>query len=41
MRDVGVPAQEDQYPHYERYIADLIERRGLEPAYGTLRRGRP
>jgi Phytanoyl-CoA dioxygenase (PhyH) len=39
MQDVGVAASEDQYPHYERYIADVIERRGLEPAYGTIRRG--
>jgi Phytanoyl-CoA dioxygenase (PhyH) len=40
MQDVGVPAREDQYPRYERYIADLIEKTGLEPAYGTLRKGR-
>ena len=39
MQDVGAGAREDEYEQYERFVADLIEREGLELAYGTLRRG--
>jgi Phytanoyl-CoA dioxygenase (PhyH) len=39
MEDVGVEARQDQYPHYERFIADEIDRRRLAPAYGTIGKG--
>jgi hypothetical protein len=39
MNDAGADARSDEYPLYERFIADEIERRGLEPAYGTIRKG--
>jgi hypothetical protein len=39
MKDVGAEPREDEYPRYERFVADMIERRGLEPSYGTLRKG--
>ena len=37
--DFGVEAKWDNYPNYEAYVADVIEREGLEPAYGTIRKG--
>jgi hypothetical protein len=37
--DFGVEAKWENYPSYEQYIADLIEREGLEPHYGTINRG--
>jgi len=39
MQDVGVEADYSDYPHYERHIADLIEREGLEPSYATINKG--
>jgi hypothetical protein len=39
MEDVGAEAGRDHYAQYERFIADLIEREGLEPRYGTIRKG--
>jgi Phytanoyl-CoA dioxygenase (PhyH) len=39
MQDVGVTADHSDYPHYERYIAELIEREGLEPHYATIKKG--
>ena len=39
MEDVGAEARYEDYPRYERFVADMIERKGLEPAYGTLRKG--
>jgi ectoine hydroxylase-related dioxygenase (phytanoyl-CoA dioxygenase family) len=37
--DFGVEAKWDNYPNYEEYVADVIEREGLEPAYGTIKKG--
>jgi hypothetical protein len=37
--DIGLDATWDDYPDYEQYVADLIEREKLEPAYGTIRKG--
>jgi hypothetical protein len=39
MKDVGAEARADEYPLYEQFVAAEIERRGLEPAYGTIRKG--
>jgi Phytanoyl-CoA dioxygenase (PhyH) len=39
MNDVGAHADPDEYPEYERFIAEWIERHGLEPHYATLRKG--
>jgi hypothetical protein len=39
MKDVGAESRYADYPQYERFVADEIERRGLEPAYGTIRKG--
>jgi len=39
MEDVGVEARRERYADYERFIADLIAERGLEPRYGTIRKG--
>jgi ectoine hydroxylase-related dioxygenase (phytanoyl-CoA dioxygenase family) len=39
MQTVGVKADYSDYPHYERYIADVIEREGLEPRYATIKKG--
>jgi hypothetical protein len=39
MQDVGATPSADEYPQYERFVSDLIEREGLEPAYGTVRKG--
>jgi ectoine hydroxylase-related dioxygenase (phytanoyl-CoA dioxygenase family) len=37
--DIGLEAKWDDYPDYEQYVADLIVRESLEPAYGTIRKG--
>ena len=37
--DFGVEAKWENYPSYEHYVADLIERQGLEPEYGTVKKG--
>lgn len=39
MQDVGVAATSEAYVNYETYIQQLIEREGLEPSYGYLRKG--
>ena len=39
MQDVGVPARDENYPHYEEHIGSLIEREDLEPRYAHLKRG--
>jgi hypothetical protein len=39
MEDAGVEARQDQYTYYERFIAGEIERRSLQPAYGTIAKG--
>jgi ectoine hydroxylase-related dioxygenase (phytanoyl-CoA dioxygenase family) len=37
--DIGLEAKWDDYPDYEQYVADLLERERLEPAYGTIKKG--
>jgi len=37
--DFGVEAKWENYPSYEHYVADLIEQQGLEPEYGTVKKG--
>lgn len=37
--DFGVEAKWENYPNYEHYIADRIEREGFEPRYGTIDKG--
>lgn len=37
--DIGLEATWEDYPDYEQYVADLIEREKLEPAYGTIKKG--
>jgi ectoine hydroxylase-related dioxygenase (phytanoyl-CoA dioxygenase family) len=39
MQTVGVRADKSEYKHYEDYIADLVQREGLEPKYATIRKG--
>jgi ectoine hydroxylase-related dioxygenase (phytanoyl-CoA dioxygenase family) len=39
MADVGLDASAESYAEYERHIEALIAREGLEPRYGTLRKG--
>jgi ectoine hydroxylase-related dioxygenase (phytanoyl-CoA dioxygenase family) len=39
MQDVGVPAGNENYPHYEDHIRSLIEDEALEPQYGLLKKG--
>jgi ectoine hydroxylase-related dioxygenase (phytanoyl-CoA dioxygenase family) len=37
--DFGVEAKWENYPSYEHYIADQIEREGFEARYGTIDKG--
>jgi hypothetical protein len=37
--DFGVEAKWENYPNYEEYVVDVIAREGLEPAYGTIKKG--
>jgi ectoine hydroxylase-related dioxygenase (phytanoyl-CoA dioxygenase family) len=39
MQDAGVPGSSDHYPDYEKMIAEQIERHGLRPEYGTIKKG--
>ena len=39
MRDVGVEADYSQYSHYEEYIGGVVEKHGLEPEYGLIKKG--
>jgi ectoine hydroxylase-related dioxygenase (phytanoyl-CoA dioxygenase family) len=39
MQELGLRSERDDYPEYERYVAEVIEREGLEPHYGVLGRG--
>jgi ectoine hydroxylase-related dioxygenase (phytanoyl-CoA dioxygenase family) len=39
MPDFGAEPREDEYPKYERYIVELIEREGLQPEYATIKKG--
>jgi Phytanoyl-CoA dioxygenase (PhyH) len=39
MQDLGLEATRDEYKHYEEKVAALIESEGLEPRYGTIKKG--
>ena len=39
MQDVGVEADYAYYDNYEQHIAKIIERHGLEPEYGLVKKG--
>jgi ectoine hydroxylase-related dioxygenase (phytanoyl-CoA dioxygenase family) len=39
MQDVGVEADPSHYGDYERFIGRLIEEKGLEPDYATIKKG--
>jgi ectoine hydroxylase-related dioxygenase (phytanoyl-CoA dioxygenase family) len=39
MKDVGVRAEKSEYQHYERYIAEQMEREGITPEYATVGKG--
>jgi len=39
MQTVGAKPDHSDYRKYERYIAELIEREGLEPRYATINKG--
>jgi ectoine hydroxylase-related dioxygenase (phytanoyl-CoA dioxygenase family) len=39
MQELGLHAGKDDYPAYERHVAEVIEREGLEPRFGLLKKG--
>ena len=39
MGDAGLRASADDYPGYEEHIRGVIEREGLSPEYGTIKKG--
>jgi hypothetical protein len=39
MQDVGVDASHEYYEDYEQHIASVIEKHGLEPQYGLVKKG--
>ncbi|MEX1196735.1 MAG: phytanoyl-CoA dioxygenase family protein [Pseudohongiellaceae bacterium] len=39
MQDLGLETGPEHYPEYEKAILDIIDREGLEPEYGTIRKG--
>ena len=39
MQELGLEASKEEYTHYEEHVAELIEREGLEPRYGTIKKG--
>lgn len=39
MPDIGAEPRLEEYPKYEAYIQDLIQREGLQAEYGTIRKG--
>jgi ectoine hydroxylase-related dioxygenase (phytanoyl-CoA dioxygenase family) len=39
MKDIGAEARGEDYHMYESYVQELIAREGLEPEYGTIRKG--
>jgi ectoine hydroxylase-related dioxygenase (phytanoyl-CoA dioxygenase family) len=39
MEEIGVEANRDDYKHYEEWVGALLEREGLQPQYGTIKRG--
>jgi ectoine hydroxylase-related dioxygenase (phytanoyl-CoA dioxygenase family) len=39
MQKIGAEPRQDEYPKYERYMQEMIDREGMEPAYSTIRKG--
>lgn len=39
LQDLGLQTGVEHYPEYEKAIRAIIEREGLQPAYGTIRKG--
>jgi ectoine hydroxylase-related dioxygenase (phytanoyl-CoA dioxygenase family) len=39
MHELGLRSDKEDYEGYERHVAELIEREGLEPEYGLLKKG--
>ena len=39
MQELGLRADREDYQEYERYVASVIEREGLEPHYALLQKG--
>jgi ectoine hydroxylase-related dioxygenase (phytanoyl-CoA dioxygenase family) len=39
MQAIGAEPRLDEYPRYEQYVQELIKREGLEPEYGTIKKG--
>lgn len=39
MQELGLRSESDDYPAYERHVAEVIEREGLEPRYGVMGKG--
>jgi ectoine hydroxylase-related dioxygenase (phytanoyl-CoA dioxygenase family) len=39
MQELGLRADREDYKEYERYVAEVVEREGLAPAYGLLEKG--
>lgn len=39
MQDLGLEPGPESYPEYEKAIRAIIEREGLQPEYGTIRKG--
>ena len=39
MQDAGLSPSADDYPKYEEFIRGVIERSGIEPVYGVMKKG--
>lgn len=39
MADIGAESRAEDYPQYERYVQEQIASEGLQPEYGTIRKG--
>ena len=39
MQELGLRSDKEDYPEYERHVAEVIEREGLEPRYGVMKKG--
>ena len=39
MQELGLRSDKEDYPEYERHVAEVIEREGLEAHYGVMRKG--
>jgi ectoine hydroxylase-related dioxygenase (phytanoyl-CoA dioxygenase family) len=39
MQAIGAESRLEDYPRYEQYVQELIKREGMEPEYGTIKKG--